>query len=147
MKWPLWITGLLCGLLMIAGCAGQPPDAAQSDHTTYQEIDAWPDNAYTRAVPRPQAGTPHYVLADADAGYYAIFFQNITREQGEQYIDSLLENGYEKVADTRNAAAIGELLRKDPVQLSVSISDNELGVYITLQSEAGSSEPQTAPDD
>ncbi len=38
----------------------------------------WPDNEYTRLICEPESGTIEYILDGSNAGYYAIFYNNIS---------------------------------------------------------------------
>ena len=41
----------------------------------------WPDNEYTRLICEPESGTIEYILDGSNAGYYAIFYNNISEEE------------------------------------------------------------------
>ena len=47
----------------------------------------WPDNEYTRLICEPESGTIEYILDGSNAGYYAIFYNNISEEEMQKYID------------------------------------------------------------
>lgn len=49
----------------------------------------WPDNEYTRLICEPESGTIEYILDGSNAGYYAIFYNNISEEEIQKYIDQL----------------------------------------------------------
>ena len=54
----------------------------------------WPDNEYTRLICEPESGTIEYILDGSNAGYYAIFYNNISEEEIQKYIDQLKTLGW-----------------------------------------------------
>lgn len=127
----------LCTTIIFGGCSNPAPteSVAPSNDAVREEISEWPDNTYTNAIIEPEAGTPDYVISDKQAGYYAIFLNDITMEQGKQYINKLKENGFTEVAGDSDDVAVGQLLQKDNVDLSISVSDDILGIYIKLSND------------
>lgn len=124
-------------ITMLYGCGRSPAnieESEQEDDSTVikEELEEWPDNDYTRAIIKPEIGTVDYALYDEEAGYYAVFLKDVTLEDGKQYIQLLQKNGFEAVSSDSNSVAIGELLQKDNVGISVSASENALALYITL---------------
>lgn len=121
----------LCLAVLPCGCAQQAEPVASP---ACQSISAWPRNAYTNGLPQPQAGQPDYTitagLSDSSAGYYAVFYKGVSREEGEQYIAQLKEAGFSTIAQADEPAAGGIVLVNGEKQLSVSVSDGALGVYI-----------------
>lgn len=95
----------------------------------------WPDNEYTNAIIKPDIGEMDYTLFDDNAGYYSVFLKNVTMEEGKQYIQLLKENGFESTASDSNFVAAGELLRKGKTGLNISVSENVLGIRISLDAE------------
>lgn len=125
---------------MLYGCGRSPAnieESEQEDVSTVkrEELEEWPDNDYTRAIIKPEIGTMDYALYDEEAGYYAVFLKDVALEDGKQYIQLLQKNGFETVSSDSNSVAIGELLQKDNVGISVSASENVLALYITLNSD------------
>lgn len=134
-KLAVW-TLVFCLAWALCGCkSGSSESLSSPGSMTREEVSAWPDNAYTQVVVKPAAGTPYYVLYDAERGYYSIFLKDITMEEGKQYLQTLRENGFEPVGGDGNEVSIGEILRKGQVGLSVSVSENSLGLFITLDAE------------
>ena len=129
---------LLLGILLtLSGCApeaqpqpGSLSGSAPDETPVMTEIDAWPENEYTEAIFPPEAGEPFYTLSDAQGGMFSIFYQNITREQGEQYVDALCADGFTALEKDANAVSVGQLLEKDGVILSIALSEGVLGISI-----------------
>lgn len=124
----------LVGLAVLGGCSGAGNPSAPPD-PVMEELSGWPDNPYTQAVLQPRAGTPDYAVYDGEAGYYSVFLRDITLSEGKQYLKELRDSGFEPVDGAEEAVAVGELLQKDGVFLSVSASEGVLGLYITLEGE------------
>ena len=93
-------------------------------------VDEIPENVFTAQIPKPANGTIDYVIDDSSLGRYALFFKDITMEQSEAYIEELKSAGYKNVAGTKEDVAIGVMLQKDDVTLSVACSDEGLGIQI-----------------
>lgn len=128
----------LCLALILAGCASNAdPDAVSS--AVMAEIDAWPENEYTAGLSAPDTGTPNYTIADEEAGYFAVFYSDVSQQQGQQYVDALVADGFSVVADQENEVSAGLLLSKADTWLAISVSDGGLGIYISF-----SGAPQTA---
>ena len=128
------LTAALCGC---GKSTANMQESKQEDVSTVikEEMAEWPDNDYTRAIIKPAPGTMDYVLYDEEAGYYTVFLKDVSLEDGKQYIQLLQKNGFETVSSDSNSVAIGELLQKDNVGVSVSASENVLAVYIKLNFE------------
>lgn len=114
---------------------GKNPVNNDGSSVIREELEEWPDNDYTRAIIKPVTGTMDYVLHDEEAGYYAVFLNNITLEDGKKYIQLLQKNGFETVSSDSNFVATGELLQRENVVVGVSASENVLAVYISLNAE------------
>lgn len=96
-------------------------------------VDEIPENVFTAQIPKPANGTIDYVIDDSSLGRYALFFKDITMEQSEAYIEELKSAGYKNVAGTKEDVAIGEMLQKDDVMLSIVCSDGGLGIQIIVE--------------
>ncbi len=70
----------------------------------------WPDNEYTRLICEPESGTIEYILDGSNAGYYAIFYNNISEEEIQKYIEA---SGFSVVRDFVGHG-IGKDLHEDP---------------------------------
>lgn len=104
------LLGLLVGLLLlviVAGCATAPSEPAvfppDAEAIALQPIDRWPENRYTAEVTAPDTGTPVYQLEEA--GSFRILVASISREEGERYLASLLQLGYEPLFRAEKAAS------------------------------------------
>ena len=87
----------------------------------------------TAAILQPEAGTPFQATVyDETAGYFSVFLNNATREQGEEYTELLKKNGFETVSSKSEDVSVGVLLQKENVGVSIAASENEFGIYIRL---------------
>ena len=127
---------IICALFLTAGCAPSVSATQALPDITRETIGAWPENEYTENIPRPEYGTPDFILSGESDGcdYYSVFLSGITREQGEQYVSALKEAGFREIAADSNPASAGIVLRRDNLQLGVSISDGTLGLYFAFTS-------------
>lgn len=123
-----------CLALALAGCTATPAESDTVSSAVMADIDAWPENEYTDDLFPPQSGTPSYTVADEQAEYFSVFYSDITRQQGQQYVDALVADGFSVVADQENEVSAGLLLSKENIWLGISISDGGLGIYISHSS-------------
>lgn len=134
----LLIVSVFCTACLAAGClaapAGGAAQSADAPSLMSEHLSEWPDNRYTQAIPRPRAGMPDYAVYDETDGYYSLFLKEISREQGELYIETLKENGFHEIAGDSNSDSAGIVLRKDGIHLGVSITEGGLGLYIAFES-------------
>ena len=121
----------LLALLLLTACAAGGGEV--SALPVRESLSAWPENSYTAAIPRPESGTPDYALRSPD--FYAVFLRDITREEGEAYLQALEAAGFQAVRSEHEADAGGTLLTREGVTVSVSLSDGALGLYITIPEE------------
>lgn len=125
-----FLLAFVWGFCFLLGGCGEYGETASGANPLMEAIDAWPQNEYTQSVPAPEDGAAQYQILDGQTGYYAIFYRDITREEGEAYLDALQAAGFAAQAGTDEPAASGALLQKDGLQLSISISEGTLGIYI-----------------
>ena len=80
----------LCALIALTGCASKSdPSAQYASWLTGAEpvsVSEWPDNALTASLPRPESGEIDYIYDLSDSGHYAIWYKNISIEQGRAEI-------------------------------------------------------------
>lgn len=126
---------LLCAALMLTGCAPKSdPSAQYASWLTGAEpvsVSEWPDNALTAGLPRPESGEIDYIYDLSDSGHYAIYYKDISIEQGKAYVQALKESGWTEIASGDGGVSVGELLQKGDTVLSVALSEGILGLLIT----------------
>ena len=127
---------IICAVFLTVGCAPSVSATQALPDITRETIGAWPENEYTESIPRPEYGTPDFILSGESDGYdyYSVFLSDITREQGEQYVSVLKKGGFREIAADSEPASAGIALCKDTIHLGVSISDGALGLYISFAS-------------
>lgn len=131
--WRLCAATLGCMLALLGGCApAAEGDARHRAAPIHRKLAQWPENPYTEQLPSSQAGKPDYAILDEGSGYYAIFLSDITRAEGEAYIETLVQDGFVPREGDANPAGRGILLDKGGVFVGVSVSDGVMGLYITL---------------
>lgn len=129
--------------LLLSGCGG--PQAEQNA-AAVTEINAWPQNQYTEAIPQPPDGTPSAAVTPADGSYYAIFLRDITREQSRDYLDLLEQVGFERVFSAEEKSSESAILQKDGVSLHLAYSEETLGIYITMEQPASAEADEKRAD-
>ena len=126
---------LLYAALMLAGCAPKSdPSAQYASWLTGAEpiyVNEWPDNALTAGLPRPESGEIDYIYDLSDSGHYAIYYKDISIEQGKAYVQALKESGWTEIASGDGGVSVGELLQKGDTVLSAALSEGILGLLIT----------------
>ena len=99
----------------------------------YIYTSVWPDNEYTRLICEPESGTIEYILDGSNAGYYTIFYNNISEEEIQKYIDQLKTLGYAEEASASESVSTGVLLRKDETWISIAYSEGGFGIRISVE--------------
>ena len=129
---------LVCSLF--TGCSAKKDYVGELGNTAWDVTGAeseyltqWPDNAFTEKIVQPQSGTIDYVLDYTDSGRYAIFIKDISSEESAQYVKKLKDIGYSEIHSAANKVSTGTMLESEAAYLSVSYSDGELGIFITLR--------------
>lgn len=138
MKSKLNILLLLCifTAAIMVGCGSQNNNVVNSNvnlEENIMNITEWPQNRFTDMIIEPTSGTADYVIDDSDNGKYAVFYSEISMEEAEEYIEGLKDLGYHSVNDKKEDVAIGVVLEKDNVILSISASEGILGIYISIE--------------
>lgn len=125
----------LCALIALAGCASKSENAARdTSWLTGAEpiyVSEWPDNALTAGLPRPESGEIDYIYDLSGSGHYAIYYKDISIEQGKAYVQALKESGWTEIASGDGGVSVGELLQKGDTILSAALSEGILGLLIT----------------
>ena len=125
----------LCALIALTGCASKSdPSAQYASWLTGAEpvsVSEWPDNALTAGLPRPESGEIDYIYDLSDSGHYAIYYKDISIEQGKAYVQALKESGWTEIASGDGGVSVGELLQKGDTILSAALSEGILGLLIT----------------
>ena len=125
----------LCALIALTGCAPKSdPSAQYASWLTGAEpiyVSEWPDNALTAGLPRPESGEIDYIYDLSDSGHYAIYYKDISIEQGKAYVQALKESGWTEIASGDGGVSVGELLQKGDTILSAALSEGILGLLIT----------------
>lgn len=128
----------LCALIALTGCAPKSENAAQDTswlaNATPVYVSEWPDNALTVGLPRPESGEIDYIYDLSDSGHYAIYYKDISIEQGKAYVQALKEIGWTEIASGDGGVSVGELLQKGDTVLSAALSEGILGLLITQNS-------------
>lgn len=135
----LALTGLtVCALF--TGCSTEKGNTDEIGDTAWnlngvepKHLTEWPQNVFTEKILPPQNGMVDYVLDYADSDRYAVFVRDISSEESEQYIKELKDFGYSEVHSDGNDVSVGTVLESEEAYLSISYSDGELGVLITLR--------------
>lgn len=129
----------LCAVLLflcaaLYGCGGTSENTGTTTpaQPVRETLNSWPQNEYTAALPAPQYGTPDYALIGPADTQYAVFLTDVTREQGDAYVDALVASGFALTEQTANDASAGVLLEKDGVLVTVAAGDGVLGIRIVL---------------
>lgn len=138
MKRKLCILLLLCNFMavLLTGCGSLNNEAEEMNanlEAKIVDITKWPQNSFTDVIVEPASGTADYVIDDCDNGRYAVFYSEISMEKIEEYIERLKDLGYHNVTDKKEDIAIGVVLERDNVILSISASEGILGIYISIE--------------
>lgn len=90
----------------------------------------WPQNQFTERIFPPSTGTVNYIIDQTEDGRYAVFLSDITLEASEAYVEELRNAGYIERAGTKNSVAVGVMLQKEDIILSITYSEDVLGIQL-----------------
>ena len=118
---------LLAVCLMLTACGEKNYETGK--------IDKWPKNEYTEKVPKPEHGKPSEMIIDENMGYCSVILTDITREESEEYVEALKEEGFEELEGLNDLAALGIPMKKDNVYLNIALSGETLGINVSMGKE------------
>ncbi|MBR1757491.1 MAG: hypothetical protein IJ744_02025 [Lachnospiraceae bacterium] len=126
-------------LIAVSGCShiSSPASPVDVDWVTAAEpeyVTEWPDNRFTRYIPKPEAGTVNYIRDYSEYGRYEIVVNDISQSDFDSYIEILKSTGYSDVAQKANKVSVGIMLENDDVYLSIAYSEPGFNILITEKS-------------
>lgn len=98
-------------------------------------VTEWPENEFTSQIITPENGEIDYIYDYSDFGRYAVFMKDMSEEKTAEYIEELKEQGYSEIASEGNDVAVGTMMQKDNVILSISYSGDIFGIMITIEND------------
>lgn len=87
--------------------------------------DPWHDNEYTKGVPRPDFENMVWMAPDDENKYCVALYQEINREQIEQYLKKLAEDGWKTTRDLYDKPSLGGIYQKDNHMIRIQFSDDQ----------------------
>lgn len=130
-----WICLAALLLLCLGGCAGEADAPEEQENWVLtaepEYVDQWPENGLTALIPQPREGAADYVRDYLDYGRFEVVWRDISREGVKDYLADLEAAGYRTAAVSEEDTALGALLEKDGVTLSLSASGSSMGLLIT----------------
>ncbi|HIQ82304.1 MAG TPA: hypothetical protein IAA52_04305 [Candidatus Pullichristensenella stercorigallinarum] len=115
--------------LLLSGCADVRP-APPLPSATAEYTAAWPQNALTAQIPRPDGGSVQYILDDSANGRCLIAMEGISEEETAAWVQVARTCGYAEVISETEAASTGMMFEKDGIVLSVAYSEGVLTLLI-----------------
>lgn len=91
----LWLLLILSAWILIGGCTPERAPSASAPSPQIQYTDAWPENAYTSQVPKPENAAVQWVAEQPDG--FSISLTRASRAEAEEYLEKLSENGFRTV--------------------------------------------------
>ncbi|HOJ09356.1 MAG TPA: hypothetical protein PK733_02040 [Clostridiales bacterium] len=96
-------------------------------------MDTWPENQYTEGVPKPDFGTMLWMRSDEEQGYFAVAYQQVSKEQIELYIQALMDDSWHTIHDFYENTTIGGLYEKGTHAISLQFAGNQFVMYLSLK--------------
>jgi len=96
-------------------------------------MDPWLENQYTQDVPRPDFDTMLWMTLDDENEYCVASYEDVSREQIEQYLQILKNYGWKTVRDLYEHRTLGGLYQKDGHSISIQFDDNLVIIYFSLK--------------
>jgi len=131
---------LLAAVLLLASCGSAGKDIPDpAPEITWMEIDEWPDNEFTRLIPRPEAGTPVRCAQGSSAGYgfFSLELADLDPEVCKAYLQAIEEAGFSPVSVEEDlspgSVSIGNVYTSGETGLSLAYSSgvDQLALYIS----------------
>ena len=94
-----------------------------------EEIHTWPENSYTPSYQSPP-GALLSVHIQSFPTFFCRYLHTAARQEGEDYIHLLRDNGFSTVDRNSEKVSTGEVLENAQTYVSVAVSDNTFAVYI-----------------
>ena len=133
-------------ILSLTACSTQKTpsrdtgDASNSQSEGIIRLDEgeWPVNEYTEGLP-VQTGTVAWAMLDTDHGNCSIIISGIEKNDYDNYMELLMQNGFSVVEDVsekikgENYVSVGTLLSNGEKGLSISYIPDSLTIYVTFE--------------
>ena len=115
-------------MIAVSGCShisslAVPVDVDWVTAVEPEYVSEWPDNRFTRYIPKPGSGTIEYIRDYSDYGRYEIVVNDISQSDFDSYIEILKKTGYSNIAQKSNKVSVGLMLENDEVYLSIAYSE------------------------
>lgn len=115
-------------------------DASNSQSEGIIRLDEgeWPVNEYTEGLPVP-TGTVAWAMLDTDHGNCSISISGIEKNDYDNYMELLMQNGFSIVEDVsekikgENYVSVGTLLSNGEKGLSISYIPDSLTIYVSFE--------------
>lgn len=96
--------------------------------------DPWHDNEYTKGVPRPDFKNMVWMAPDEENKYCVALYQEVNREQIEQYLKKLSEDGWKTTQDLYDKPSLGGIYQKDNHMIRIQFSgDQDVVLYFSIK--------------
>ncbi|MNO70197.1 Methicillin resistance mecR1 protein [compost metagenome] len=94
--------------------------------------DSWLENKYTEGAPRPDFDNMVWMATDDEKGYCTAFYQDVSREQIEQYLKTLEDDGWQTIRDLYEHTKLGGRYQKNSHTISIQFyDDQEIVIYFS----------------
>ncbi|QIB68945.1 DUF4825 domain-containing protein [Aminipila butyrica] len=95
--------------------------------------DSWLENKYTQSAPRPSFPDLLWFAPDDQNGYCAAAYQDVSRQQMEQYLKTLNQAGWQTTRDLYKHTKLGGLYQKGRQTIRIQFYDEqEVILYFSL---------------
>lgn len=116
--------------LCFSACAASPQPEAEDVQIV--DITQWPENEYTRAIPKPDMGTP---VAEIKSGLlYGVTLEGVSRQMCYDYLACLAQNGFQsEFPGQENDVSGGWLYSNGNAAVTVSQSGSRMTISVTFE--------------
>jgi hypothetical protein len=95
--------------------------------------DPWLKNIYTVGIPRPGFDNMLWMTLDEENEYCVACYQDVSREQMEDYLQTLSVGGWQTVRGLYEHTNLDGLYEKDNHTISIQIDDEQVILYFSLK--------------
>lgn len=118
--------------VLLCGCSVIDQHEPISGEIEMVSSDFWPENEFTRDLPRPDGDT-YWVLDESEINRYSMSFMDVTEEESEDYIGKLKAAGFREYRRRGNDISVGYILYRGETYLSLSYSEGTMGFTVVIE--------------
>lgn len=95
--------------------------------------DPWLETIYTEGVPRPDFDNMLWMTPDEEKGYCVVSYQDVSREQIENYLQTLANDGWKTIHDFNENPTVSGQYEKGSHEIRIQLDGEQVVIYYVLK--------------